>query len=426
MSSRPGAGGRVQASNLQATPTPPAARAEAPRLPDGQLTAGRDAPLGGQAVLEGVMMRGVRHWAVAVRKPTATTGFGRPDAHPGGAPEAHPQGTPDSPPEPSDAIGSEPEVAAPARNGLAADPAGEGLEPPPADPAGEGLEPPPAEGELGEIEVNTFSLTSVLTRHRWLRAPILRGIIALGGSLAIGFKALGISANAQLPPGEADEDPQEIATGVWVGTVVVAMVFGIGLFFLLPLGITSLIKHQLNSSVLFWVVEGVVRTAIFLGYMVLLSRIRDLRRVFEYHGAEHKTISCFEAGLPLTPQNAQRFSRLHPRCGTSFLLVVMIVSIFVFGAVGLPPWYWLVATRILGVPVIAGVSFEIIKFAGRNRRRRWVRAVMWPGLKLQLLTTREPDLNQLAVAIAALEAVLEHETPGSMGAEDLLGVEVVA
>ena len=136
--------------------------------------------------------------------------------------------------------------------------------------------------------------------------------------------------------------------------------------------------------------------------MLLLSRLRDLRRVFEYHGAEHKTISCFEAGLPLTPANAQRFSRLHPRCGTSFLLVVMIVAIFVFAPIGLPAWYWLVATRILGVPLIAGISFELIKFAGRNRSRRWVRAVMWPGLKLQLLTTREPDLDQLAVAIAAL------------------------
>ena len=177
---------------------------------------------------------------------------------------------------------------------------------------------------------------------------------------------------------------------------------------------------------LFWVIEGLVRTGIFLGYMFLLSRIRDLRRVFEYHGAEHKTISCFEASLPLTPVNAQRFSRLHPRCGTSFLLVVMIVAIFVFAPIGLPAWYWLVATRILGVPLIAGISFELIKFAGRNRRNRWVQIVMWPGLKLQLLTTREPDLDQLAVAIAALEAVLALETPGELSAADLIGVEVVA
>jgi uncharacterized protein YqhQ len=374
----------MQASNLQASPGASATRpgsgqggAQTTQLGDGQLAARRDAPLGGQAVLEGVMMRGVHHWAVAVRKPTASTGLGRKGV------ASHEQ----------------------------------------ADQADGAPAPPEA---LGEIEVSTFSLTSALARHRWLRVPVLRGIVALGGSLAIGFKALGISANAQLPEGEAEEDPQEISSAVWFGTVIVAMAFAIGLFFLLPLGLTSLVKSQLHSSALFWIVEGVVRTAIFLGYMVLLSRIRDLRRVFEYHGAEHKTISCFEAGLPLTPPNAQRFSRLHPRCGTSFLLIVMVVSIFVFGAVGLPAWYWLVATRILGVPVIAGISFEIIKFAGRNRNRRWVRVLMWPGLKLQLLTTREPNLDQLAVAIASLQAVLEHETPGSMDAADLVGVEVVA
>ena len=221
-------------------------------------------------------------------------------------------------------------------------------------------------------------------------------------------------------------EPEEIPKAVWAGTVVVALVFAIVLFFLIPVGLTSLIKGQLGSSFLFWLIEGLIRTTIFLGYMLLLSRLRDLRRVFEYHGAEHKTISCYEAGLPLTPANAQRFSRLHPRCGTSFLLVVMIVAIFVFAPIGLPAWYWLVATRILGVPVIAGVSFELIKFAGRNRSRGWVRAIMWPGLKLQLLTTREPDLDQLAVAIAALDAVLAKETPGALSAADLVGVEVVA
>jgi uncharacterized protein YqhQ len=243
----------------------------------------------------------------------------------------------------------------------------------------------------------------------------------LGESLAIGFKALGISANAQL-----GEDEEEISGGMWFGTVVVAIALAVGLFFVVPVGLTSIIKDQLNSSFLFWLVEGVLRTAIFLGYLFMLSRLRDLRRVFEYHGAEHKTISCYEAELELTPSNAQRFSRLHPRCGTSFLLVVMIVAIFVFAPIGLPAWYWLVATRILGVPLIAGISFEIIKFAGRNRRKAWVRTVMWPGLQLQKLTTREPDLDQLAVAIAAMDAVLAVETPGDHSAEDLVGVEVVA
>jgi uncharacterized protein YqhQ len=334
------------------------------READGELSAQRDAPVGGQAVLEGVMMRGVSNWAVAVRKPT---------------PEQLSEG-----------------------------------------------ELSPEEAALGDIEVSTFPLDSVMRRHRVLRLPIIRGIVALGGSMAIGFRALEVSANAQLPAEEEEQEAQEIPRGVWAGTIVVALALAIVLFFLIPVGLTSLIKGQLGSSLLFWVVEGVVRTSIFLGYMLLLSRVRDLRRVFEYHGAEHKTISCYEAGLPLTPANAQRFSRLHPRCGTSFLLVVMIVAIFVFAPIGLPAWYWLMATRILGVPVIAGISFELIKFAGRNRARRWVRAIMWPGLKLQLLTTREPDLDQLAVAIAALDAVLALETPGDMSAADLVGVEVVA
>jgi uncharacterized protein YqhQ len=331
----------------------------APGESRGNLQAQRDAPVGGQAVLEGVMMRGISTWAVAVRKPL-------------------------------------PEQIRPA-----------------------GLDP--EEAPLGEIEVQSFPLTSVLKRHRVLRLPIIRGVVALGESLGIGFKALGISANAQLP-----EEEKEISGGMWIGTVVVALALAIGLFFLVPVGLTSLIKDELGSSFLFWLVEGIVRTAIFLGYLALLSRMRDLRRVFEYHGAEHKTISCYEAEMPLTPENAQRFSRLHPRCGTSFLLVVMIVAIFVFAPIGLPAWYLLMLTRILGVPLIAGISFELIKFAGKNRRHKWVRAIMWPGMQLQLLTTREPDLDQLAVAIAAMEAVLAVEDPMGASEEERIGMEVVA
>jgi uncharacterized protein YqhQ len=330
------------------------------RLPDGALQAQRDAPVGGQAVLEGVMMRGVSTWAVAVRKPTADQLAG-----------------------------------------------------------GRKLEGD--EAALGEIAVESFPLVSWNKRHRVLRWPVIRGVVALAESMSIGFKALGISANAQLP-----EEEKEISGGVWAGTIVVALVLAIGLFFVVPVGITSIFTDTLGSAFLFWLVEGVLRTSIFLGYLWLLSRIRDLRRVFEYHGAEHKTISCFEAGLPLTPANAQRFSRLHPRCGTSFLLIVMIVAIFVFAPLGLPAWYLLVASRILGVPLIAGLSFEVIKWAGRNRRKRWVQAVIWPGMQLQKLTTREPDLAQLGVAIAAMEAVLAVEDPTQASEEDKVGMEVVA
>jgi uncharacterized protein YqhQ len=316
------------------------------------LTAGRDAPVGGQAVLEGVMMRGVASWAVAVRKPAA---------------EDAPDGT------------------------------------------------------LGPIAVHPFPLTSLMRRRRIYRLPILRGVAALVESLGIGLRALGISANAQMP----DEEEQQLSGGVWTGTIVVSLVFAIGLFFVLPVGLTSLVRHQLGSSWLFWLVEGVLRTSIFLGYLLVLSRVPDLRRVFEYHGAEHKTISCYEARDELVPERATLYSRLHPRCGTSFLLVVMIVAIFVFAPVGLPAWWVLVLTRIVGVPLIAGLSFEIIKWAGRNRARGWVRAVMFPGLQLQKLTTREPDLDQLAVAIAALQAVLVDQ-PAEGEGDELLGLEVVA
>ncbi len=316
------------------------------------LTASRDAPLGGQAVLEGVMMRGVRHWAVAVRAPL---------------PEGVDDGTP------------------------------------------------------GPIPVQEFEFGERRRLRRFARVPILRGVIALVESLAIGFRALSIAASAQL-----GEDAEELSGGVWAVVLIIGFVFAIGLFFVVPVTLVNLVKHQLGSSIVFWLVEGALRTAIFLAYLTLLSRMRDLRRTFEYHGAEHKTISCYEAGDELTPERAAQYSRLHPRCGTSFLLVVMIVSIFVFAVAGLHAWWILVLTRIVGVPVIIGLSFELIKWAGRNRARRWVQIVMYPGLQLQRLTTREPSLDQLEVAIAALNAVLAHETPGAFGPEELVGIEVVA
>ena len=236
--------------------------------------------------------------------------------------------------------------------------------------------------ELGDISVQTFPIESWNRRRRIYRWPVIRGVVALVESLAIGIRALGISANAQLPGEE-----QEISSGAWIGTVAVAAIFAIGLFFVVPVGVTSLVKHQLGSSVAFWAVEGVLRTAIFLGYLLLLSRVKDLRRVFEYHGAEHKVISCYEASDELTPERAKLYSRFHPRCGTSFLLIVMIMAIFVFAPIGLPAWWILVITRIVGVPLIAGLSFEVIKWAGRNRSRAWVRAIMYPGMQLQRLTT---------------------------------------
>jgi uncharacterized protein YqhQ len=333
---------------------------EPERLPDGTLVARKDAPVGGQAVLEGVMMRGVSTWAVAVRVPSDEQ---KADGH-----------------------------------------------------VRESTEP-----ALGAIAVQSFPLVSALKRHKALRVPIVRGVVALVESLKIGFQALNISANAQLP-----EDEEPISSGTWTGTVVLALALAIGLFFIVPVGITSLFKDSLPNAVVFVIVEKLIRITIFLGYLWAISRIKDLQRVFEYHGAEHKTISCYEAGLELLPENAQKFSRLHPRCGTSFLLIVMIVAIVVFAPLGTPAWYILFGSRIVGIPLVAGLAFEVIKWMGRNRAKRWVQVLMLPGLKLQLLTTREPDLTQLAVAIAALNAVLAVEQPDQASEEDRLGMEVVA
>jgi uncharacterized protein YqhQ len=256
-----------------------------------------------------------------------------------------------------------------------------------------------------------------------LRLPVIRGVVALAESLKIGFRALAISANAQYV-GDDEPEPEKIGGLTWALTVTASMALAIGLFFVVPVSATSLIRDQLGSALLFWLVEGVLRTAIFVGYVVAISRLRELRRVFEYHGAEHKAISCYEAGDRLTPGRAERYSRLHPRCGTSFLLIVMVLAIFVFAPIGLPEWYWLVASRVLGIPLLAGLSYEVLKWAGRHRRRALVRALMWPGLMLQNLTTREPDREQLAVAIAALEAVLDVESPAAEAGTER--IEIVA
>lgn len=329
------------------------------RRPQAAHEGGRDAPVGGQAVVEGVMMRGVRHWAVAVRKPLP-----------------------------------------------------EQLEDGPL---------PDGEAALGEIEVQVMPFDSVLKRHRWMRLPIVRGFVALLGSLKIGFKALQIAAQAQQP-----EDDPEISRGSWAVAILGGLALAIGLFVLTPVGLTSLIKEQLGSGLAFWMVEAVVSTTIFVGYLSLISRLPDLRRVFEYHGAEHQTISCYEAGLPLTPENASRFDRLHPRCGTSFMLIVMVTAVFVYSPLGILEWWQMMCARLVGIPLIIGISFEAIKYAGSHRGNRLVRGVMWPGMQLQRLTTRDPDHDQLAVAIAALQAVLDREDPRAATHRELVGIEVAA
>ena len=303
---------------------------------------------GGQAVLEGVMMRSPSSWAVAIRTP---------------------------------------------------------------------------EGDITEV-INEIS--SPMQRRRIWRLPVIRGVIALGESLAIGFRALAISANVASQ--ERDEDGEiqtQIGRGQIIFSFVVAIGFAVMLFKVGPALLTNWLP--IESTELFVVVEGVIRVTVFIGYILVISLLPDLRRVFQYHGAEHKAINALEADAELTPANVQKFSLIHPRCGTAFLLWVMVIAIFVFAFVGRPVWYWLILSRILLLPVIAGLAYELIRYAGKHQDNRVLMTLLAPGLWLQRLTTREPTDDQVEVSIRALRSVLDREaaeTPEQRRLES--SVEVMA
>src|SRR6476619_5221804 len=285
-------------------------------------------PIGGQAVLEGVMMRGPSNWSVAVRKP---------------------------------------------------------------------------DGDIAHV---SKSIVSPMTRHWLLRVPIVRGVVALGESLAIGFRALAISANYAAQ----EEGEEEVATELTRGQLIFAFAIAIGFALLLfkvgPALLTDWIGIEARWFV---IVEGLIRVSVFVLYLLLISLFPDLRRVFQYHAAEHKAINAYEAGEELEPQTVARYSQIHPRCGTAFLLWVMVIAIFVFAFFGRPVWYWLIATRILLLPVIAGIAYELIRFAGKHQDNTVLMTLLAPGLWLQRLTTREPSLDQLEVSIRALKEVLKLE-----------------
>jgi uncharacterized protein YqhQ len=287
--------------------------------------------IGGQAVLEGVMMRGPRNWAVAVRKP---------------------------------------------------------------------------DGEIAQV---ARAIDPLMARHWSLRLPIVRGVIALGESLAIGFRALSVSANYAVADAteEGDVEPFEIGRWTLFFSFAVAIGFVLMVFKVGP----ALIADQLpiKNGTWFVLAEGLIRVTIFVAYLYLLSLIPSLKRVFQYHAAEHKVINAYEAGEELSPEVAQRHSLIHPRCGTAFLLWVMVIGVFVFALFGRPAWYWLVVTRIALLPLIAGVAYELIRYAGKHTDNRVLMTALAPGLWLQRLTTREPTLDQLEVSIRALREVLDYE-----------------
>jgi uncharacterized protein YqhQ len=273
----------------------------------------------------------------------------------------------------------------------------------------------------GDIAHISKPIVSPMTRHWVLRLPVIRGVVALGESLAIGFRALAISANYAAQE-EGDEEVQtELSRGQLIFAFAIAIGFAVLLFKVGPALLTDWIGIQARWFV---IVEGLIRVTVFVLYLALISLLPDLRRVFQYHAAEHKAINAYEAGEELEPARVQKFSLIHPRCGTAFLLWVMVIAIFVFAFFGRPTWYWLIATRILLLPVIAGIAYEVIRFAGKHAGNRILMALLAPGLWLQRLTTREPTLDQLEVSIRALRKVLELE--GRSATPEAKRVEVMA
>lgn len=264
----------------------------------------------------------------------------------------------------------------------------------------------------GEIVIKREPMPPLSERYPIVKLPILRGAVALFTSLVLGIKALNFSANEALEE-ELDENgeakKEELTSWALAGTMAVAFGFGIALFFFLPLYLTKLLVPVIgDNNIIFNLVDGVIRVVVFLLYIWSIARMDDIQRVFQYHGAEHKTIFAFEEGVELTLENVKRFSRLHPRCGTSFLLIVMLVSIGVFSLIPKAwPFIWKALSRVVLLPLIAGISYEFLKWSAKNDQHPLVKLVISPGLALQRLTTREPDDDQLEVAIRSVKEALE-------------------
>lgn len=254
----------------------------------------------------------------------------------------------------------------------------------------------------GMIQVESNPVNSIAERFPILKKPMLRGSVSLIESLILGMKSLSYSAQM------AGEEDEKLTDRELAGTIVFALALASVLFIAIPTGAAKLFHGITEDPFFLNLMEGFLRLAIFLLYIWGISRMKDIRRVFQYHGAEHKTIHCYEAGLPLTVENVQQFSRLHPRCGTNFLLIVMLVSIFVFAFLGWPSLAERIASRILLLPVVAGISYEIIRLAGRSENVI-IQTAIKPGLWLQYLTTRPPEDEMVEVAIESLKAVLPEE-----------------
>ncbi len=264
----------------------------------------------------------------------------------------------------------------------------------------------------GEIVVKREPMPPLSERYPIVKLPIIRGAVALFTSLVTGIKALNFSANEAIveESGEGEETrKEELTSWALAGTMAVAFGFGIALFFFFPLYLTKLLVPVIgDNNIVFNLVDGVIRMFVFLLYIWSIARMNDIQRVFQYHGAEHKTIFAFENGEELSVENVRKYSRLHPRCGTSFLLIVMLVSIGVFSLIPKAwPFLYKALSRVVLLPLIAGISYEFLKWSAKNDQHPLVRLVIAPGLALQRLTTREPDDEQLEVAIRSVREALD-------------------
>ena len=262
----------------------------------------------------------------------------------------------------------------------------------------------------------------------WKKLPIIRGVVSFVSSLVTGTSILMYGADVleklEEPAKSTEEKPEGLSKGAVIGTVAVALALVIALFILLPTFLLGLVrKAGLENVVLLNLLEGIIRICIFIGYILFARSVPDVRRTFEYHGAEHKTIHCYENGLELTPENAQSFYTLHPRCGTSFMMFVMVISLLVFSLFGWPGLFARIITRLLLIPVVAGLSYELLQWTGRHDNAI-VKALSMPGILLQKLTTCEPDLKELEVAIAAMNAVLPSHMNEDVPVDYWVGVQL--
>jgi uncharacterized protein YqhQ len=281
---------------------------------------------GGQAVMEGVMMRGVKHMAIAVRRPS------------------------------------------------------------------------------GDIVVHSEPLPAGIYNSRLGKLPFLRGLTMYWDTLVLGTRSLMFSADIAL-----EEDDVQFGGAMMWGTLFFSLLLGVGLFVMLPMFLVGLVDRYVTVPLLSNLAEGLVRLLFFLTYLWVIGRLPDIRRVFAYHGAEHKTVNAYEAGVPLTPQDVRSFTTAHTRCGTSFLLTVLVLFVLLTSLMGRPPLFWRLLSRLALVPIVGALAYEFMKFTARNGHRAWVRALTAPGLWLQRLSTREPDDSMLEVSIAALQRVLEKD-----------------